>query len=82
MEKFLVGDAECRGDPIYYYLLVETARDETKVYGAAVEYRGEAAELPAVSLSRRSAMSLLEQLRRGRVTPVTAPDVAADWRMK
>ena len=83
MRKIFTGTAECGGEPISYYLLVEqTAETGAEVYGAAVEYRDETVELPSVTLSRPRAMSLLERLRRGGVTPVAAPDVTADWQME
>lgn len=74
-----MGDAECGGFPIHYYLLVETLKNDTELYGVAVEYRAERTEIPAVTVFRRRAEALAELLRRGQVTPVSARDVTEDW---
>ena len=74
-----MGTAECGGFPVHYYLLVETLKNDTELYGVAVEYREERAEIPAVTVFRRRAEALAELLRRGAVTPVAARDVTEDW---
>lgn len=74
-----MGAAECEGAPIYYYLLVETLENGAEDYGVAVEYGAQTALVPALTLFRARAEELLELLRRGRVTPATARDVAEDW---
>lgn len=79
LRKLPVGDAECVGFPIHYYLLVETLENDTEMYGVSVEYRTERAEIPAITVFRRRAEALAELLRRGGVTPVAARDVTEDW---
>lgn len=74
-----MGDAECAGLPIHYYLLVETLEHDLEMYGVLVEYQAQTAAVPALTVCRRRAEALLELLRRGRVTPVTVRDVAEDW---
>lgn len=79
LRKLPVGNAECGGFPIRYYLLVETLENDTELYGVSVEYRAERAEIPAITVFRRRAEALAELLRRGGVTPVAARDVTEDW---
>ena len=79
MRKLPMGAAECGGFPIHYALLVETLENEVEIYGISVKYRTEEVDLPAVTMFRRRAEELLELLRQGGVTPVTALDVAEDW---
>ena len=74
-----MGEAECDGFPIRYYLLVDTLENGLESYGVLVEYQSQRAAIPALTVFRRRAESLAELLRRGGVTPVTARDVAEDW---
>lgn len=69
----------CKNSTARYYLLQEPLGEDAEVYGVAVEYGGERAELRSLTVSRRRAEALLERMRRGRVTPVTARDVVEDW---
>ena len=79
MRKLPMGDAECAGFPIHYYLLVETLENDLETYGVLVEYRMQAEAVRAVTVCPRQAETLVELLRRGGVTPATARDVAEDW---
>ena len=79
MRKLPMGAAECGGFPIRYYLLVETLENDLETYGVLVEYRAQTAAVPAVTVCRQRAEALVEWMRRGQVTPVTARDVAEDW---
>ena len=74
-----MGDGECGGFPIRYYLLVETLENGLESYGVLVEYRAQRAQVPGVTLCLRRAEALVELLRRGGVTPVALQDVAEDW---
>ena len=79
MEKSLAGIAWCKGNPVHYYLLTEELENELKLYGVSVSYLGETAQTRGLTLSYQGAMRLLDLLRRGTVTPVTAGDVVMDW---
>lgn len=79
MRNILTGAAVCRDSAVRYYLLQEPLGEDAEVYGVAVEYGGERAELRNLTVSRRRAEALLERMRRGRVTTVTARDVVEDW---
>ncbi|MCI8909774.1 MAG: hypothetical protein HFG09_03755 [Oscillibacter sp.] len=79
MRSILTGTAECGGSDVRYYLLQEPLGEEAECYGVAVEYGGERAELRDLTPSRGRAEELLERMRRGQVTPVTARDVVEDW---
>ncbi|MBR1689491.1 MAG: hypothetical protein IJ713_01795 [Oscillibacter sp.] len=79
MRKLWVGSALCRGRLVHYYLLVKAPAGEREEYGVLVVLGTERALLPDLSASRRKVRSLLAAMRRGRVTPVTAADIAEDW---
>ena len=74
MERKLFATACCLDAQIRYYLLAEAER-----YGVGLEYRGEEIALSGLTTIRHQAEGLLEAMARGRVTPVTACDIAEDW---
>ena len=82
MRKLLFGSARCQDRPVRYFLLSRTLDNETEEYGAAVELGEERVELPGLTYSQREIQSLLDAMRRGIVTPVTARDVAEDWLLR
>lgn len=79
MRKLLFGTRRCRGAVIRYYMIREELENGAEAYGAQVEYLGETAAIPNLTVSRAGIETFLESLRRGRVTPVTAKYVAEDW---
>lgn len=78
MRTYLAGQADCCGLLVHYYLLEETCGAE-RSYGLRVEYGGDLIELRDLTPSAGRAGALLEAMRRGGVTPVTARDVVEDW---
>ena len=74
MKRELFARAICLQMPVSYYLLSELGS-----YGVGVEYRGEKVQLRRLSRRRSSVEALLEAMRQGCVTPVTARDVTEDW---
>jgi hypothetical protein len=75
----LAGTARCRDLLVRYYLLVGNMTGDRRPYGVLVKGGADAVLLPGITCSRRRVMELLRLLVRGRVTPVTARDVAEDW---
>ena len=78
MRTVWMGWALCRRGVIRYELLSEHQSGRC-AYGVRVCFRNQRSELRALTVSRQKALLLLRAMRRGRVTPVTAPDVAEDW---
>lgn len=79
MEKLWFGSAECLGEKIGYGLLVQISEDGIMHYGVTVEYGGEVAAIPDITLKIGDILALAGLLRRGSVTPVTLLDVIEDW---
>ena len=80
MKKTLVGKSLCRKIPtIYYYLLTEVQQNRAETYGVMVQCAGEKRIVRKITESRERMLFLLERLRRGCVTPLTALDVIEDW---
>ncbi len=79
MRQFFFDSAPL-GEGTVKYSLVADAPDACQgEYGVLVESGGEAALIPAVSVSRFRVQELLGRMCRGLVTPVTARDVTEDW---
>lgn len=78
MRKIWFGQSACRGEAVYYYLVVEETA-EVERYGLQVRCGGETETVPDVTSSQRQIQILLEAMVRGSVTPVTARAVVEDW---
>ncbi len=65
--------------PMRYYLLEEETEEMGTCYGVVLQCGDETAAIPDITVSRQSAVTLLEALIRGCVTPVTVRDVVDDW---
>jgi len=74
MRKYLFAMAECREEPVRYYLL-----SEREGYGIGVEYKEEVVLLRGLDRALSGVEDLLRAMVRGCVTPTTARDVAEDW---
>ena len=79
MRKFFFDSAALGERTVEYSLVTETPDADRGEYGVLVESGGEAALIPALSVSRFRVQELLGLMSRGLVTPVTAWDVAEDW---
>lgn len=73
------GQSEYRGLTVRYYLLEEETAEMGTCYGVELRCGDETETVPAITVSRQSAVTLLEALTRGCVTPVTVRDVVDDW---
>ena len=79
MRKFFFDSAALGENTVKYSLVTGTPDADKGEYGILVESGGEAALIPALSVSRFRVQELLGVMSRGLVTPVTAWDVAEDW---
>jgi hypothetical protein len=64
-----------------YYILVEENRDGLETYGVQVveNESGNSASVLGITMDGDMIESLVEMLERNAVTPVSLPDVLADW---
>jgi len=79
MKILLTGVSILNGEPIRYYMIEETTKKDADSYGIMVEFKGEQTKVRKLSSSEKEIQVLLEQMRKGIVTPVSVPDVAEDW---
>ena len=79
MMASLEGEAGCRANPVYYYLLTNSQEHGERQYGVAIAYGEMWEAVPNLTSFRTRAQSLLETLIRGKVTPVSLRDIVDDW---
>ena len=79
MRSVFMGSRRLSGEVLNYHLLIEEVEDLGENYGVLLEGFGQTAAIPGITVVQNRALSLLEKLRRGAVTPVGLRDVVEDW---
>ena len=79
MRSVFMGFRRLDGGSVAYHLLVEEVEGLGENYGVRLEGFGRTAAVPGVTMDPNRALSLLEALRRGAVTPLGLRDVVEDW---
>lgn len=79
MRSVFMGSRRLGGETLNYHLLVEEVEGLGENYGVLLEGFGQQAAIPGITVVQNRALSLLEGLRRGGVTPAGLRDVVEDW---
>ena len=79
MRSVFMGSRRLGGETLNYHLLVEEVEGLGENYGVLLEGFGQQAAIPGITAVQHRALSLLEGLRRGGVTPAGLRDVVEDW---
>lgn len=79
MRSVFVGSRRLGGETVAYHLLVEEVDGLGENYGVLLEGFGRTAAIRGITAVQSRALSLLDTLRRGAVTPLSLRDVVEDW---
>lgn len=79
MRSVFMGSRRLSGEILTYHLLIEEVGDLGENYGVLLEGFGQTAAIRGITVAQNRALSLLEKLRRGAVTPSGLRDVVEDW---
>lgn len=79
MRSVFMGSRRLSGEVLNYHLLIEEVEDLGENYGVLLEGFGQTEAIPGITVVQNRALSLLEQLRHGAVTPASLRDVVEDW---
>ena len=79
MRSVFMGSRRLGGETLNYHLLVEEVEGLGENYGVLLEGFGQQAAICGITVVQHRALSLLEGLRRGGVTPAGLRDVVEDW---
>ena len=79
MRSVFMGSRRLSGETLSYHLLIEEVEDLGENYGVLLEGFGQTEAIPGITVVQNRALSLLEQLRHGAVTPASLRDGVEDW---
>lgn len=79
MRSVFMGSRRVGGEKLTYHLLVEEVEGLGENYGVRLDGFGQTAAISGVTVFQDRALSLLEKLHRGAVTPAGLRDVVEDW---
>ena len=79
MRSVFMGSSSPGGKTVTYHLLVEEVEGLGENYGILLEGFGQTEAIRGITVIQDRALTLLEQLRQGMVTPVSLRDVVEDW---
>lgn len=79
MRSVFMGSRRLSGETLSYHLLIEEVEDLGENYGVLLEGFGQTAAILGITVVQNRALSLLEKLRHGAVTPASLRDVVEDW---